>query len=49
MHLEITFKERPQSLVTFETFYQSDEGPWPDQKKDDDKDTYVDTDNDKCI
>ena len=40
-------KERPQSLVTFETFDQSDEGTWPDQKKDNDKDKYKDKDNDK--
>ena len=25
--------EWPQRLVTFETFDQSDEGTWPDQKK----------------
>ena len=27
VHLENTFKERPQSLFTFETFDQSDNGP----------------------
>jgi len=32
IHLENTFKERPQSLVTFETFDQSDEGTRPYQK-----------------
>ena len=31
--LENTFKERPQRLVTFETFDQSDEGTWPEQQK----------------
>ena len=45
IHLENTFKERPQSLVTFETFYQSDEGTWPDQQKDNYK--YKDNDSDK--
>ena len=39
--------EWPQRLVTFETFDQSDEGTWPDQKKDNDKDNYKDKDNDK--
>ena len=38
-------KERPQSLVTFETFDQSVEGTWPDQQKyndkDNDKDKYI--------
>ena len=34
IHLENTLKERPQRLVTFETFDQSDEETWPDQKKD---------------
>ena len=29
-----TFKERPQILLTFETFDQSDEETWPDWKKD---------------
>ena len=33
--------------MTFETFDQSDEGTWPDQKKDNDKDKYKDEDNDK--
>ena len=28
MHLESTFKERSQRLVTFETFDKSDEGKW---------------------
>ena len=40
-------KERPCKLVTFETFDQSDEETWPDQKKDYDKDKYEDKDNDK--
>ena len=44
IHLENTFKERPQSFVTFETFDQSDEGTWPDQKNDIDKDKYKDKD-----
>ena len=30
--------EHPQRLVTFETFDQSDEETWPDQRKDSDKD-----------
>ena len=49
IHLENTFKERLQSRVTFETFDQSDEGTWPDQQKDIDKDKYKDKDkyNDK--
>ena len=33
--------EWPQRLVTFETFDQSDEGTWPDQQKDNDKDKYI--------
>ena len=45
-HLENTFKERPQSRVTLETFDQSDEGTWPDQQKDNDKDKYKDKDKD---
>ena len=32
--------------MTFETFDQSDEETWPDQKKDNDKDKYKDKDND---
>ena len=40
-------KDWPQRLVTFETFDQSDEETWPDQKKDNDKDKYKDKDNDK--
>ena len=36
-----------QRLVTFETFDQSDEDTWPNQKKDNDKDKYKDKDNDK--
>ena len=47
IHLENTFKERPQSLVTFETFDQSDEGTCPNKQKDKDKDK--DNDNDKDI
>ena len=47
IHLENTFKEQPQRLVTFETFDQSDEGTWPDQQKDDDNDKHKDKDNDK--
>ena len=41
-------KERPCKLVTFETFDQSDEETWPDQKKHW-KDKYKDKDNDKDI
>ena len=33
IHLENTLKERPQRLVTFETFDQSDEETWPDQNR----------------
>ena len=33
IHLESTFKERSQRLVTFDPFDQSDEETWPDQKK----------------
>ena len=33
--------------MTFETFDQSDEESWPDQKKDNDKDKGKDKDNDK--
>ena len=47
MHLESTFKERSQRLVTFETFDQMDEERGPDQKKDNDKDKYKEKDNDK--
>ena len=45
-HLRIVIFIR---LVTFETFDQSDEETWPDQKKDNDKDKYThnDKDNDK--
>ena len=47
--LKNTPTEWPQRLVTFETFDQSDEGTWPDQKKDNDKDKdkykYNDKDN----
>ena len=32
IHLESTLKERSQRLLTFETFDQSDEKTWPDQK-----------------
>ena len=51
MHLESTFKERSQRLVTFETFDLGDEERWPDQKRDNDKDRYKDKDkdNDKNI
>ena len=42
-----TTNERPQRLVSFETFDQSDEKTWPDPKKDNDKDKYKDKDNDK--
>ena len=42
-----TTNERPQRLVSFETFDQSDEETWPDPKKDNDKDKYKDKDNDK--
>ena len=45
IHFESTWKERPQRLVTFEIFDQSDEETWPDQKKDNDK--YKDKHNDK--
>ena len=38
-------KERPQRLVTYETFHQGEEETWRDQQKDDDK--YKDTDNGK--
>ena len=43
-----TFREHLQSLtlLTFETFDQSDEKTWPDQQKDNDKDKYKDNDND---
>ena len=37
----------PQRFVTFETFDQSDEETWFDQKKDNDKDKDKDKDNDK--
>ena len=33
IHLENTFKEQSLRLLTFETFDQSDEETWPDQKK----------------
>ena len=33
--------------MTFETFDQSEEGTWPDQKKYNDNDKYKDKDNDK--
>ena len=33
--------------MTFETFNQSDELTWPDQKKDDDKEKDKDKDNDE--
>ena len=36
-------------LVTLETFDQSDEGTWPDQQKDNDKDNHKDKDNEKDI
>ena len=41
-HLEITLIVQPKRLVTFETFDQSDEKTWPDQKKDNYKDKYKD-------
>ena len=47
MHLKNTFQEQPQRLVTFNTFDQSDEGTWPDQKKYNDKDKGKDKDNHK--
>ena len=49
MHLENIFKERPQRLVSFETFDQSDEGTWPDQQKDNDNDKDKNNDKDKYI
>ena len=33
--------------MTFETFNQSDEETWPYQIKDNEKDKYIDKDNDK--
>ena len=39
-HLENTFKEQSLTLLTFETFDQSDEKTWPDQQKDNDEDKY---------
>ena len=48
IHLENTFKEQSQRLVTLETFDQSDEGTWPDQQKDNDKDKCKGNDKDKC-
>ena len=38
LHHLFDIKERPERLVTFETFHQSDEETWPDQEKDKDKD-----------
>ena len=38
IRLENTFRERPKRLLIFETFDQSDQKTWPDQKKDNDKD-----------
>ena len=32
--------------MTFQTFAESDEETWPDQKKDNDKDRYKDKDKD---
>ena len=49
IHLENTFKEQPQRLVTLETFDQSDEGTWLDQQKGKDKDKDKDNDKDKDI
>ena len=46
-HLENTFKEQSLTLLTFETFDQSDEKTWPDQQKDNDEDKYKYKDNDK--
>ena len=37
-HLEDTFKQWHQTLVTFEASDQSNEETWPDQQKDNDKD-----------
>ena len=45
--LKNTTTEWPETLVTFETFDQSDEETWPDQQKDNDKDKYKDKYNDK--
>ena len=45
MHLENTFQEQPQRLVTFDTFDQSDEETLHDQQKDNDKDKC----KDNCI
>jgi len=44
LHLENTLRERPERLVTFLTFDQRDEGTWPDQQKNNDKDKYKDKD-----
>ena len=46
-----TFREHLQSLIllTFETFDQSDEKTWPDQRKDNDEDKHKYKDNDKYI
>ena len=47
------FKEQSLRLATFETFVESDEETWPDQKKNNDKYEYKgkdkdsDKDNDK--
>ena len=38
IHLDSTLKERPQRLVTIDTFDQSDEETLPDQQKDNDRD-----------
>ena len=43
INIENPFKERPQSLVTFETFDQSDEEIWPDQKNRQMKTTNINT------
>ena len=45
IHLENTFKERSQRLLTFETFDQNDEKIWSDQKKYNDKDNYKNNNN----
>ena len=47
IQLENTFRERSKRLVTFETFDQSDEETWTDQKKD--KDKYKENDNDNYV
>ena len=50
IHLDITLKERPQRLITFVTFDQSDEETLPDTQKDNDNDKYNEKDKniDNC-